>query len=107
MEAYLQLNEEEQQQFEQLLHQEPYQEIEPMMVTTYEKGVAKGREEGRQEGRQEAARLLLERKFGPLNAAVLARLAAWPAERLDELLLSVLDAPSLLALGLQESDGKS
>jgi predicted transposase YdaD len=78
-----------------------------MMVTTYEKGIAKGREEGRQVGRQEAARLLLERKFGPLSATVLARLAAWPAERLDELLLAVLDAPSLSALGLEEGHGKT
>jgi hypothetical protein len=100
VEAYLQLNEEEQQQFEQLLHTEPYKEIEPMMVTTFEKGIAKGREEGR----REVARLLLERKFGPLSAGVAARLAAWPAERLDELILAVNDAPSLHALGLAEDD---
>ncbi|HTU17463.1 MAG TPA: hypothetical protein VMG10_05315 [Gemmataceae bacterium] len=110
VEAYLQLNEEEQRYFDQLLHTEPYQEIEPMMITTYEKGIAKGLQEGRemglQEGRREAARLLLVRKFGPLNEAVLARLAAWPAERLDELLLAVLDAPSLAALGLEEGNGE-
>jgi len=110
VEAYLQLDEHEQRQFEQLLHTESYKEIEPMMATTFEKGIAKGiaegLEQGRQKGRREAARLLLERKFGPLNEAVLARLAAWPAERLDELLLAVLDAPSLLALGLEEDKGK-
>jgi hypothetical protein len=82
-----------------------------MMVTTFEKGVAKGLEEGRKQGRQEerleVARLLLERKFGPLTEAVLARLAALPAERLNELLLGVLDAPSLSALGLEEGDGKT
>jgi hypothetical protein len=103
VEAYLQLTEEEQRQFERLLHTEPYKEIEAMMVTTYEKGVAKGR----QEGRRDAARLQLERKFRPLSEAVLARLAAWPTERLDELLLAVLDAPSLVALGLEEGNGKS
>jgi hypothetical protein len=107
VEAYLQLDEEEQRQFEQLLHREPYKEIEPMMVTTYEKGVAKGLQDGREKGRREVARLQLERKFGPLSAAVLARLAAWPAERLDELLLAVLDAPSLAALGLEEGNGKT
>lgn len=74
-----------------------------MMVTTYEKGIAKGR----QEGRRDAIRLQLERKFGPLSEPVLARLAAWPAERLDELLLAVLDAPSLSALGLEEGNGKT
>lgn len=106
----MQLDEEEQREFDQLLQTEPYKEIEPMMVTTFEKGVAKGMEQGRQEGRQEgqrdAVRLQLERKFGPLTQRVLARLASWPAERLDELLLGVLDAPSLTALGLEESDAK-
>lgn len=110
VEAYMQLDEEEQREFDQLLQTEPYKEIEPMMVTTFEKGVAKGMEQGRQEGRQEgqrdAVRLQLERKFGPLTQRVLARLASWPAERLDELLLGVLDAPSLTALGLEESDAK-
>jgi hypothetical protein len=103
VEAYMQLDEDEQWQFDQLLHTEPYKEIEPMMVTTFEKGVAKEL----QEGRRDAARLLLERKFGPLTEAVLARLAAWPAEGLDELLLGVLDAPSLSALGLGESGAKT
>ncbi len=107
VEAYLQLNEEEQRQFEQLLHSEPYKEIEPMMVTTFEKGIVKGLEKGFEQGRREAARLQLERRFGPLSEAVLARLAAWPAARLDELLLAVLDAPSLLALGLEEGNEKS
>ncbi len=107
VEAYLQLNDEEQRQFEQLLHTEPYKEIEPMMVTTYEKGVVKGIEKGMEQGRRETARLQLERRFGPLSEAVLARLAAWPAERLDELLLAILDAPSLLALGLEDGNGKT
>jgi hypothetical protein len=107
VEAYMQLDKEERRQFDQLLQTEPYKEIEPMMVTTFEKGIAKGIEQGRQEGRREAARLLLARKFGPLTEAVRARLAAWPAERLDELLLAVLDAPSLSALGLEESNGKT
>ena len=107
VEAYMQLDEEEQRQFDQLLHTEPYKEIEPMMVTTFEKGIAKGIERGLEQGRREAARLLLERRFSPLSEAVLARLAAWPAERLDELLLAVLDAPSLSALGLEASDAKA
>ncbi|MGH7172750.1 MAG: DUF4351 domain-containing protein [Gemmataceae bacterium] len=57
---------------------------------------------GRQEERQKLARSLLERKFGPLSEAVTARLAALPAERLNDLLLAILDAPSLQALGLAE-----
>jgi hypothetical protein len=119
VEAYTPLGDEEQQQFEQMLHSEPYKEIEPMIATTFEKGVAKGRQEGRVEGRQEGrvegrqegrlevARLLLERKFGPLSAAVLARLATWTTERLDGLILGIQDAPSLQALGLGEENPPS
>lgn len=92
VEAYLQLSKRQQREFKQLLRTEPYKEIEPMMLTTFEKGIAKGQ--------REAARLQLERRFGPLNKAVLRRLEAWPAERLTDLLLAILDAPSLQALGL-------
>lgn len=67
-----------------------------MILTTFDKGVAMGREETL----RETARLLLERRFGPLNAAVIQRLETWPAEHLQELLLAILDAPSLEALGL-------
>lgn len=103
VEAYLQLNEQEQQEFAGLLHTEPYKELEPMMVTTFEKGLAKGREEGR----REAARLFLEQRFGQLSEAALARLAKWPPERLDELIRAVYAAPSLQALGLTETESPS
>ena len=73
-----------------------------MMVTTFEKGVAKGREEGQ----REIARLQLERRFGPLSAKVLHRLETWPTERLTELLLAVLDATSLQVLGLGDENGQ-
>jgi hypothetical protein len=73
-----------------------------MMVTTFEKGIAKGR----QEERQQVARLLLERKFGPLSETSLTRLATWPMERLQELILTVQDASSLDALGLVEENDK-
>jgi hypothetical protein len=103
VEAYLQLREDEQREFERMVHTEPYKEIEPMMLTTFEKGVAKGREEGR----PEIARLLLEHKFGALPETALARLAAWSSERLGELILAVNDAPSLQALGLEADEKPS
>lgn len=96
VEAYLQLSKRQQREFEQLLRIEPYKEIEPMMLTTFEKGVAKGLEDGQ----RKVARLQLEQRFGPLSKAVLRRLEAWPAERLTDLLVAILDAPSLQALGL-------
>ncbi len=96
VEAYTPLGDEEEQQLERMLHSDPYKELEPMILTTFDKGVAMGREETL----RETARLLLERRFGPLNAAVIQRLETWPAEHLQELLLAILDAPSLEALGL-------
>jgi hypothetical protein len=72
------------------------------MTTTFEKGVQKGRKEGETEGQRRSARLQLEKRFGPLSPAVQQRLNEWPAERLDELLLALLDAPSLKALGLED-----
>jgi hypothetical protein len=53
-------------------------------------------------GQRRALQVQLERKFGPLSAEVLRRLEDWPAERLNELLYGILDAPSLQALGLQD-----
>ena len=68
------------------------------MTTFFEKGVQKGMEEGQ----RQPARLQREKKFGPLSPAVRQRLEDWPAERLQDLLLALLDAPSLQALGLEE-----
>jgi hypothetical protein len=41
-----------------------------------------------------------------LSAKALHRLETWPAERLTELLLAVLDAPSLQALGVEDENGQ-
>ena len=79
------------------------------MITAYEKdgikkglqeglerGLEKGRQEGRQEGLQEALILQLEKRFGKLDAAVKRRVRRLrSAERLDSLLLAVLDAQSV------------
>ena len=66
----------------------------PTMMTTFEKGVL--------QGRRRVVRLLLEQHFGPLSPAVQQRLNEWTAERLDDLALALLDAPSLKALGLED-----
>jgi hypothetical protein len=98
VEAYGALDAEQQAEYDRLLNTEPYREVLPMMTTTFEKGVAQGLEQGQ----RKSARLLLERRFGPLTPQATRRLEAWPAERLPELLLALLDAPSLRALGLEE-----
>ena len=94
VEAYLTLDEQQQRDYEQLLQTERYQEIGPMMQTTYEKGLEKGQ--------RRALQVQLERKFGPLSTEELRRLEEWSAERLNELLYGILDAPSLKELGLQD-----
>jgi hypothetical protein len=105
VEAYAELDEQQIQEYEQLLQTEPYQEVRPMMTTTWEKGLAEGRTQGRAEGlaegRREMVSMLLENRFGPLSPAVRARLDAWPVEQLPQLALAVAGAPSLRELGLE------
>ncbi|MCI0455424.1 MAG: DUF4351 domain-containing protein [Gemmataceae bacterium] len=93
VEAYLTLDPQQQIQYDQLLRTERYQAMLPTMTTTFEKGLHKGK--------RESIQLQLEKRFGPLSEAVRQRLEAWPAERLNELLLAVVDAPSLAALKLE------
>ena len=69
-----------------------------MMTTTFERGLEKGMEKGE----RQTIRRQLEKKFGPLSPAVQQRLEDWPAERLEELALDLLDATSLRALGLED-----
>ena len=69
-----------------------------MMTTTFEKGMAKGVEEGQ----RRAARFLLEHRFGSLSDSAVQRLQVWPAEQLQELLVAVMEAPSLKTLGLED-----
>jgi hypothetical protein len=93
VEAYLELDEEQRREYERLLQSEPYREVLPMAMTTYERGMAAGQ--------RKIIRVFLERKFGPLSAAVAARLEEWPPERLEELGRAAVDAPSLKELGLE------
>src|SRR5262245_58525874 len=102
IEAYLNLDDQQQLEYEQLIRTPPYQEMIPMMTTTFEKGVLQGIQKGELQGQRRAARLLLEQQFGPLNPAVEQRLNEWSAERLDELVLALRNAPSLKALGLED-----
>src|SRR5437016_9834400 len=66
IEAYLNLDDQQQIEYEQLIRTPPYQEMIPMMKTTFEKGVQKGREEEQ----RRLVRLQLEKRFGPLSPAV-------------------------------------
>ena len=56
--------------------------MKTMAMTTYEKGM----EQGEIRGQRRSIRVVLEDRFGPLSAAAVAQLDAWPPERLEELL---------------------
>jgi hypothetical protein len=101
MEAYAELDEEQQREYEALLQTEQYKEIAPMMTTTFEKGVAKGREEAF-EGTRRLLRKQLEHRFGPLPAAVAQKISNLPAEQLEGLGVALMSAQSLAELGLHE-----
>jgi hypothetical protein len=94
VEAYSELDEEQQRVYQELLQTEPYKEIEPMMMTTFEKGEAKGK--------RHMLRLHLEQRFGPLSEAALKRLEDWPAEQLDDLFLAAGKAATLQEIGLED-----
>ncbi len=76
------------------------------MVTIYElRGIEKGRRAGRVEGVIDAKRntliAQLEKKFGPLPADAKAAIEAIAsAEKLDAMLLTVIDAKSIADVGL-------
>jgi len=93
VETYLPLAGREKTEFQQIVTaDQQYAEVE-RMITVYEK---EGIEKGRQEGRQEALILQLEKRFGKVDDAVKRRVRRLrSAERLDSLLLAVLDAKSV------------
>jgi len=63
------------------------------MITLYEK---RGIEKGMQQGKQEDLILLLEKKFGKLSVSVRRKVRQIESpEKLESLLLAVLDADSL------------
>ena len=61
---------------------------------------------GMEKGTEKAQRLDIERvllrRFKTLSNAVRVRIAAYPADKLDDLLGMAVDAPSLKDLGLEE-----
>jgi hypothetical protein len=64
------------------------------MITTFERGCIAGQ--------RQAALLQLEAKFGPLPPEVRQRLEALDPEQLPQLLVNLLNAPSLQELHLQD-----
>ena len=99
LEAYAELDEAQKERVQALVHTEPYQEVESLMKTTYERGIEHGIERGIERGIEQGERRLtlrlLEAKFGPLSAEVREQLEALSSETLAQLQLDLLQAQSL------------
>ncbi len=93
LEAYANLDEAARQQLQALLTTEPYQQVRPIMITTYERGMIAGE--------RKAALLLLHKKFGALSPEVEQRVEALSPEELLHLLTDLLTAQSLKELHLE------
>jgi hypothetical protein len=97
LEAYAELDEAQNERLQALLHTEAYQEVEPLMKTTYERGIERGIEQGE---RGLTVRLI-EAKFGPLSPQIRQHVEALPPQALTQLQLDLLKAQSFEELHLK------
>jgi hypothetical protein len=98
LEAYVKLDEAQQQEFEDLWNSEQYREVKPIMITTIERAKA----EGRIEERREMTLFLLNEKFGPMRSEIQQRIALLTLEQLQQLGSKLIKASSLKELSLEE-----
>ncbi|MGO9471260.1 MAG: DUF4351 domain-containing protein [Isosphaeraceae bacterium] len=95
LEAYAELDETQKDRVQALLHTEPYQEeVQPLMQTTYERGI--------EQGERRSTLRLLQAKFGALSAEVQQQVEALSPEALAQLQLDLLQAQSLEELRLKD-----
>lgn len=97
VDAYWTLTPEQTVVFDRLTQQSAFQEVMPMMMTTYERGVQQGIEKAQRETLQ----MQLETRFGPLSRVMRQRLESLPADRLHELLQKIVSASTLQEVGLE------
>ncbi len=100
LEAYADLDEGQRDRLRALLHTEAYREVEPLMKTTYERGIEEGIQRGIQQGERGLILRLLETRFGPLPADVKQRIEALPREALERLPFDLLKVQALDELRL-------
>ncbi|MCI0463261.1 MAG: DUF4351 domain-containing protein, partial [Gemmataceae bacterium] len=91
LEAYLELDEAQKERLQTLLNTEPYQEVKPLMITTYERGKIAGQ--------REMVLLLLETKLGPVSPEIKQRVEALSPEELRQLFLNLMKGQSLKEVG--------
>jgi hypothetical protein len=98
VEEYLDLDEEQQREFERLLTTEAYREVRHMGVTTFDKGIA----EGVARGKRQLICEMIEDRFGSVSLQVRERVEAWPADQLSALRRKIDNARSLKEAGLED-----
>jgi hypothetical protein len=99
LEAYAELDEAQKERVHALLHTEAYREVEPLMKTTYERGI----EDGIVRGERRSALRQMEAKFGPLSAEVKQQVEALSREALAQLQLDLLEAKTFEELRLDRN----
>ncbi len=114
LEAYAELDDTQNQRLQALLHTEAYREVEPLMKTTYERGIEQGIERGIErgieqgiergieQGERRSALRLMEAKFGPLPAKVKQRFEALSLDTLARIQLDLLTVQTLEELRLDD-----
>jgi hypothetical protein len=94
LEAYADLDEAQKERVQALLHAEAYHGVEPLMKTTYERGI--------EQGERRSALRQMEAKFGPLSPAVKQQVEALSPEALARLQIDLLKAQALEELHLDD-----
>jgi hypothetical protein len=94
LEAYANLEEAQKARLQELLATEQYQEVKPIMQTTFERGL--------EQGERRAALRFLEARFGPLPPEVKQRVEALSLGALAQLPMDVAKAQSLKELHLED-----
>jgi hypothetical protein len=106
LEAYADLDPAQKQRLQELLATEQYQEVKPIMQTTFERGLEQGLERGLErgilQGERRSALRQLEARFGPLAPVVKQRVEALPPDAVAQLQLDLLKAQSLKELRLED-----
>jgi hypothetical protein len=108
LEAYAELDDSQKERLQALLQTDPYQEVESLMKTTYERGIEQGIERGIEQviergieqGERRLTLRLMEAKFGPLSPKVKQQVEALSPEALTQLQLDLLNAKAIGELRL-------
>lgn len=103
IQAYLTLDEDEQEEFEQMIVKSEHREIKEKALTWFdqgfergeEQGFSRGIEQGIEKGRREQAGRSIARRFGKSDERVAAWLRGWSDEQLDEAFDVIYRASSL------------